>query len=76
MDFDIKGCKYTWFGNPREGFLIRERIDRCIANWEWRRWFPNAVVEAIPTVTSDHWRFKYEAFWEDHEECVEVIRKG
>ena len=90
MDFDIKGCKFTWFSNPRDGFITRERIDRCIATWEWRSLFPNAVVTAVPAITFDHCplildckpkvgdggRFKYEAFWEDHEQCADVIRRG
>ena len=54
MDFDVKGCKYTWFNNLREGFVIRERIDRCLASWEWRRLFPNAVVSAVPAISSYH----------------------
>lgn len=89
MDFDVKGCKYTWFSNLREQFVIKDRIDKCVANWEWSC-YPNAVVEVIPVVTLDHchpilmaipkvgdaWRFKYEAFWEDHEKCVDVVMRG
>ena len=26
--FDIKGCKYTWFSNPRDGFTTKEMIDK------------------------------------------------
>lgn len=47
-------------------------------------------MEVIPAVNSDHCplvlvakpkmgdggQFKYETFWEDHEECAEVIRRG
>ena len=31
MDFAVKRCKFTWFSNLRDGFIIRERIDRCVA---------------------------------------------
>ena len=90
MDFDVKGCKFTWYSNPRDGIVTRERIDRCVANWQWRSSYPNAVVQAQPAISSDHCplilfakpkvgdggRFKFEAFWEDHTECKEVVRRG
>ena len=48
------------------------------------------MVTIVPAVTSDHCpiildykpkvddggKFKYETFWEDHEQCAEVVRKG
>ncbi|XP_072077755.1 uncharacterized protein [Arachis hypogaea] len=28
MDLELQGSKYTWFSNPRNGFVTKERIDR------------------------------------------------
>ncbi|KAJ1431598.1 Endonuclease/exonuclease/phosphatase [Sesbania bispinosa] len=90
MDLDFKGCKFTWYSNPRNGFVTREKLDRILVNWEWRSLFPNALAMAIPSVSSDHtpiifWlkpklrsaaKFKFEAFWEEHEDCKAVIDEG
>lgn len=54
MDFDLKGCKYTWMGNPRNGISTREKIDRVLANWEWRSFYPHATALALPMISSDH----------------------
>ena len=90
MDMEVKGCRFTWMSNPRNGFMTKERIDRLLVNWEWRQTFPNAVVTAYPSISSDHTPlvlickpkvgdgglFKYEAFWEEHEDCNRVIGDG
>lgn len=34
MDFDLKGCKFTWSSNPRNGVIIRERIGSCSCQLE------------------------------------------
>ncbi|RYR54293.1 hypothetical protein Ahy_A06g029550 [Arachis hypogaea] len=73
MDLELKGSKFTWFSNPREGFI-----------------FNHAKLIALPAISSDHCplllniepnqrvprQFRYEAYWDDKEECKEVIRKG
>ncbi|XP_025679206.2 uncharacterized protein [Arachis hypogaea] len=65
-----------------------ERIDRALVNWKWRHKFPNASLIAMPAVSSDHTpivlrlqpkykadkSFKFEAFWNDHKECEEIIK--
>ncbi|XP_072076444.1 uncharacterized protein [Arachis hypogaea] len=90
MDLDIKGGRFTWFGNPRNGFITRERIDRALVNWEWRVLYQQASLKALPAISSDHCplvldinqvqkiekSFKFEAFWTDHEECENIVRKG
>ncbi|KAJ1436308.1 Endonuclease/exonuclease/phosphatase superfamily [Sesbania bispinosa] len=90
MDMDLKGCKFTWFSNPRNGFVTKERLDRVLVNWLWRSLYENALLMAIPAISSDHsplifWpkppsssgkSFKYEAMWEEHEECDNVIKEG
>ncbi|XP_015958038.1 uncharacterized protein LOC107482150 [Arachis duranensis] len=90
MDLDIKGGRFTWFENPRNGFITRERIDRALVNWEWRVLYQQASLKALPAISSDHCplvlvinqvqkvekSFKFEAFWTDHEECENIVRKG
>ncbi|XP_072074439.1 uncharacterized protein [Arachis hypogaea] len=90
MDLELKGNKFTWFSNPREGLVTRERLDRAMVNWKWRQAFSNASLTALPAITSDHCplilnlkpnrnvprQFKYEAYWDDKKECKEVVSKG
>ena len=35
MDIEVKGCRFTWASNPRNGFITNEKIDRLLANWSW-----------------------------------------
>lgn len=90
MDMDLKGCKFTWVSNPRDGVVTREKLDRVLVNWEWRSVFPHAISEALPIISSDHSpillrfrpkgrsdrQFKFETYWEEHEGCREVVRVG
>lgn len=87
MDLDLKGCKFTWISNPRNGIITRDKLDRVLVNWAYREIFSHAISIALPIVNSDHSiivlksksssssgvSFKYEAFWEDHEECREIL---
>lgn len=90
MDLDLNGCKYTWVSNPREGFVTREKLDRVFLNWPCRNLFQHAIAEALPMISLDHSPiflrlkpkgrsdrvFKYEAFWEDHEDCRNIVTQG
>ena len=87
---EIKGCRFTWMSNPRNGFITKERIDRLLVNWEWRQIYPNAIMTATPPISSYHsppiltckpkvgdgGLFKYEMYLEDHEDCHRVIDEG
>ncbi|KAL4293355.1 hypothetical protein AHAS_Ahas18G0119800 [Arachis hypogaea] len=87
---ELQGMKYTWFSNPRNGCVTKERLDRVLVNWEWRRAFQHATLSALPPISSDHAplvldvkprgrrikSFKFEAFWVDHADCDAVIRRG
>ncbi|KAJ1426349.1 Endonuclease/exonuclease/phosphatase superfamily [Sesbania bispinosa] len=66
IDMEMKGNRFTCFSNPRDGVVVRERIDRVLVNANWRFLFPHA------TGTS----FKYEFIWDEHLECKEVVRRG
>lgn len=54
IELDAKGCKFTWSSNPRNGVIIREKLDRILINWPWRRNIPHAMSVALPAVSSDH----------------------
>ncbi|KAJ1387569.1 Endonuclease/exonuclease/phosphatase superfamily [Sesbania bispinosa] len=76
MDLELKGC--------------RERLDRVMVNWEWRALYPNVMALAVPAISSDHTpiifcpkprlrsgrKFKFEMFWEEHQDCSNVIQDG
>lgn len=88
VDLGFSGRKFTW-NNGRIGLAnIRERLDRSIANVQWRVNFPNAGVRHYAVTTSDHiplilnffWDearvakcFKFEQFWARKETCFGVI---
>ncbi|KAJ1411093.1 Endonuclease/exonuclease/phosphatase superfamily [Sesbania bispinosa] len=90
MDLDLKGCRFTWPSNPRNGFITRERLDRVLVNWEWRTLYPNALALVVPAVSSDHTpiiscpkprlrsgrKFKFELFWEEHQDYNGVNQEG
>lgn len=90
MEFETMGCKFTWASNPRNGVIIREKLDWILANWAWRRNFPHAMTVALPTVSSDHspllllpvpknksgYSFNFEAFWTEHEDCNQIVDQG
>lgn len=90
IDLDLKGCKFTWHSNPRNGIVTKERIDRVLVNWAWRLNHSHAVAVALPSIGSDHSPivlhsspkaksgvlFKFEAFWEEHEDCNRIIENG
>lgn len=54
MDMDLNGNKLTWASNPRNGFVVREKLDRVMANWAWRECFPYALALALPIISSNH----------------------
>ncbi|XP_015946638.1 uncharacterized protein LOC107471660 [Arachis duranensis] len=90
FDLELQGMKYTWFSNPRNGCVTKERLDRALVNWEWRRVFEHATLSALPHISSDHCplvlnvkprgrrikNYKFEAYWVDHVDCDTVIRRG
>lgn len=90
MEIELKGCRFTWASNPRNGVVVREKLDRALGNWAWRSIFPHALVTALPIVSSDHSpliflplpkhksgrSFRFEAFWDAHPECQKVIQDG
>ncbi|RYQ95593.1 hypothetical protein Ahy_B08g090948 [Arachis hypogaea] len=54
IDIDLKGSRYTWYSNPRNNFVTRERLDRVLVNWKWLSLHQNVVLKAAPAISSDH----------------------
>ncbi|XP_042950096.1 uncharacterized protein LOC122282211 [Carya illinoinensis] len=77
IDIGFSGPSFTWSNNRTGRALIRERIDRGIANAQWRLLFPEATIQHISSAASDHnplllnttkimkkpSSFKFEEFW-------------
>lgn len=54
IDLGFEGPAYTWC-NKRGGVArIQERLDRAMANSEWRQQFPEATVSHLPRTYLDH----------------------
>ena len=45
---------FTWSNGRANGDLVRVRLDRGVANPEWKLCFPNTVVRNIVVASSDH----------------------
>lgn len=89
LDLGYNGSKSTW-ANKWEGPTdIKERLDKRIANTQWRELFPKANLINLPTFASDHGsillntngetyrkpkQFQFEEMWLRHPTCREVIR--
>lgn len=86
-----KGVDYTWSNKRKEGGNVQEKIDRVLTNIEWIEKFPNSVVQQMPMVGSDHCLlvlqqkvkekkarrcFKFESFWSEENECVDVVKEN
>jgi ribonuclease HI len=53
-DLGFNGPKYTW-NNGREGAAFtKERLDKAVANSEWRMMFENVEVQVMARRSSDH----------------------
>ncbi|VFQ80911.1 unnamed protein product [Cuscuta campestris] len=48
------GGKFTWQRNNQGQVMISKRLDRVIMDAEWRTSVPEAAVELLPRVYSDH----------------------
>lgn len=87
MGYD--GPAYTWTNRRMAKWHIRERLDRSLANVEWRMLFPQAAVHHLPRIASDHnpifttlhkstiqrrLSFKFESMWIQREDLETLIR--
>ena len=54
VELESKGCFYTWENNCFSGKLVKEKLDRALANPAWLMLNQNVSVSALPPVGSDH----------------------
>lgn len=91
VDLDFKGQKFTWSNGQLGGGLIKERLDRAMANISFRLEFIRALVFHVETIESNHcllvvgfnfvdrrmpWKFRFESMWVEHDEYHSVVRDG
>lgn len=91
-DLGFNGSEFTWERFRGTTAWIQERLDRCMANQEWRGMFPLAEVKVLEVSTSDHLplfldlnrkiyvpkmkRFKFENIWIREDQCLKVIQES
>lgn len=54
IDLGYNSPAFTWSNKRYSTFPTFQRLDRCLANPEWRSQFTNASVHHIPMLYSDH----------------------
>ena len=54
MDIGFSGPKFTWTNMKGMADLIQERLDRCWINADWKLLFPEASVQHLVHINSDH----------------------
>ncbi|OMO67492.1 reverse transcriptase [Corchorus capsularis] len=64
MEVPTNGQSFTWSG-VRDGMVIKERLDRCLVNLDWFELSERSKK-----------KFKYEATWNESEDCKRIIREG
>ena len=53
-DLGYVGPKFTWLFQQRDGFQIRERLDRALGSSDWLVLFPRASLHHLSSLISDH----------------------
>ena len=90
VDLEFKGEAYTWHNKQLGKDNIQARLDKALANGEWRLEFEFAQALHEPFIGSNHrpivvlikpqlkkrkgW-FKYEAKWEKERDWKETIER-
>lgn len=54
MDLNYRGAKFTWSRGLNTQSYRAARLDRALGNTEWLLRFPDAMIEHLPMVESDH----------------------
>ena len=88
VDLGFSRNPFTWSNKRQDHHLIKERLDRGIANSQWVHLFPHFAVHHHPAQTSDHnpiildiapsdlflpRPFIFEEFWTHDTSCNSVI---
>ena len=54
QDLGYSGPDFTWLNRRENGALVLVRLDRCLADGDWLRFFPRVQVSHIMVSSSDH----------------------
>jgi len=89
LDLSTIGGRYTWHRNNNAHRILSKRLDRGLANVDWRLAFPEAFVEVLCRLHSDHnplllrfgglplargpRPFRFEAAWIDNEAYSDLV---
>ena len=89
IDMGAMGSFFTWKRCVQGQNPMLKRLDRVVADFPWRLLFPNACVEALPRLHSDHCplflrcagfprprgvrSFRFEAAWATHKDYCNVV---
>jgi hypothetical protein len=91
IDLGFVGNPFTWSNKRQNHNLIKERLDRGIANSHWVHLFPHYRVTHLPALISDHnpilldsspsdqslsRPFRFEEFWTFDSSCNSVISRA
>lgn len=92
MDLGFTGTKFTWERKRGTSRWIQERLDRGLANQQWRDMFSDAEVTVLDVSSSDHLplslklnkqmyvprshRFRFENMWLREKDCVHIVQSS
>lgn len=92
QDFGFLGSEFTWERSRGSPSWIQERLDRGLANQEWRGLFPAATVTVLEVSTSDHLplflevnqkmyvhkarKFRFENMWIKENQCLQLVKES
>ncbi|XP_057432951.1 uncharacterized protein LOC130725777 [Lotus japonicus] len=89
VDLGAVGRRFTWFRKANDRLILSKRLDRALGDMEWKVAFPDAVVDVLNRVHSDHCPillqcgspqtlahnrpFRFLAAWADHPDFAAVV---
>lgn len=91
VDIGFSGNPFTWANGRFGDAFIQERLDRVVANGDWRLKFPRATLKDLPHTSFDHamilldtlgeqnvgpHQFRFESFWTRNPDSVNVVKSA
>jgi hypothetical protein len=92
LDITTLGGRFTWHRNNNGLRILSKKLDRGLANVAWRLAFPEAFVDIICRMHSDHnplllrfgglplargpRPFRFKAAWIDHEDYADLVDRA